>query len=114
MAAAEPAKMDPPGPKYDFRETEKLIRTTMDMEKWEHSETYYDIMGFINSICFCIQGKGQSSKYEISPIIKKILNVLDKMEKLAIETPPVDQPQRYGNSAFRTWHQKMSDVCECS
>lgn len=34
---------------------------------------------------------------------------MEKIEKLAIETPPIDQPQRFGNAAFRTWYQKLKD-----
>jgi serine/threonine-protein phosphatase 2A activator len=84
--------MEPPqaaAKKNTFTEPQKLIKSAMDMANWEKSEAYYDLMGFVNSICFCIQGKGQSHKCHISPRVQKMLDLLDTLEKLAIETPPV-------------------------
>jgi len=26
------------------------------------------------------------------------------------EVPPIEQPMRYGNKAYRTWHKKVKDV----
>lgn len=76
--------------------------------KWESSETYADLLSFINSICACIRGKSLSFKCQISPVAQRLLEMLGKLEKFALETPPVDQPQRFGNVAFKAWYQKMS------
>ena len=45
----------------------------------------------------------------MSPVAQKLFEMLSKLEKLAIETPPIDQPQRFGNTAFRTWYQKLNE-----
>jgi len=82
--------MEPPKPKFHFIEPQKLIKTTLDMNSWEKSETYYDLLGFVNSICMCIQGKSQNYNCEVSPIVQKLLDMLDKLEKLALETPPLE------------------------
>jgi serine/threonine-protein phosphatase 2A activator len=87
---AQSTMMEAPGPKYKFVEPEKLVKSPMDMAKWEKSETYYDLLGFINSICMCIQGRSLSYSCPISPTVQKLLDMLDKLEKLAIETPPVE------------------------
>lgn len=36
-----------------------------------------------------------------------LLNTLDRWID---ETPPVDQPSRFGNKAFRTWYAKLDQV----
>lgn len=36
--------------------------------------------------------------------------MLDSISKLIDETPPIEQPQRFGNQAFRTFYQKLKDV----
>jgi hypothetical protein len=42
-----------------------------------------------------------------------ILSILDKVEQLTKETPPVENAaSRFGNPAFRTFYDKVSDVCE--
>ncbi|XP_055639591.1 serine/threonine-protein phosphatase 2A activator isoform X2 [Toxorhynchites rutilus septentrionalis] len=79
----------------------------MDMAKWERSEAYYDLMGFISSICVALQGTKLSQQFEINPVVQKLIDALKRLEQLAIETPPIDQPARFGNTAFRTWFQKM-------
>lgn len=86
------SNMEPPQvatKKYTFTEPQKLIKSAMDMASWEKSESYHDLMGFVNSMCVCIQGKGQSYKCHISPSVQKMLDLLNTLEKLAIETPPV-------------------------
>lgn len=101
--------MEPPKPKFNFVEPQKEVKNPMEMARWENSETYYDLLGFVNSICVCIQGKSLSYNCKMSPVAEKLHRMLLKLEKLAIETPPVDQPQRFGNIAFRTWYQKLID-----
>lgn len=105
MASTEAA----PALKYNFIEPDKQIKDHSEMKKWEISETYYDLLGFVNSICMCIQGKTLSHKCQMSACTQKLVEMLEKLEKLAIETPPIDQPQRFGNAAFKSWYQKMKD-----
>lgn len=80
--------MEAPAPKFNFIEPQKLVKSEMDMATWEKSVTYYDLLGFINSICMCIQGKSLSYKCQTSSSVQKLLIMLEKLEKLAIETPP--------------------------
>lgn len=93
--------------KYAYKIPEKLVKTRMDMTLWEQSEAYYDVFGFISSMCVALQGTKQSQPVELSPVIEKLIEALKRFEQLAIETPPVDQPARFGNIAYRSWFQKM-------
>lgn len=83
------SSMEAPTPKYKFVEPQKLVKTAMDMATWEKSVTYYDLLGFINSVCVCIQGRSFNYKCQISTSVQKLLDMLEKLEKLAMETPPV-------------------------
>jgi serine/threonine-protein phosphatase 2A activator len=47
------------------------------------------------------------SETPITPKIKPMMDWLDKLEKWLDEVPPVDQPMRFGNKAFRTWMDKI-------
>lgn len=41
-----------------------------------------------------------------------MLRVLDRVEELARATPPVDnKASRFGNPAFRTFYDKVQEVC---
>jgi serine/threonine-protein phosphatase 2A activator len=86
----EQTVMEPPKPKFVFVQPQKLIKNPMEMANWEKSEAYYDLLGFISSICMCIQGKSLKHKCYTSPATQKLLDMLRKLEKFAIETPPVE------------------------
>lgn len=88
---------------------EKLVKSALDIGAWERSEAYYELIGFINAVSTCVQGKKISDEAEKSPGVDKVLAVIAHLNRLIDETPPVDQPQRFGNMAFREWHRKMKE-----
>lgn len=92
---------------YSFKIPEKQIKSPMDMDKWQKSETYYDILGYISLTSAAIQGHQLNEEFTLSEPVQNVLDAINHLEKLAIETPPMDQPQRFGNMAYRTWHSKM-------
>ena len=50
-------------------------------------------------------------RFDVSQGVEAILSVLDKVENLAKETPPVDNSgSRFGNPAFRTFYDKVLEV----
>ena len=40
----------------------------------------------------------------------KLTGILDTLLAWVDEVPPVKQPMRFGNKAFRTWHAKVAEV----
>jgi len=43
-------------------------------------------------------------------VTENLLNLLDIMKKWISEIPPISQPQRFGNKAYRTWFQRVHEV----
>lgn len=82
----------------------------MDMGIWEKSECYYEIIGFINAVSVSVQGKMISHECEMSPCVIELLKMFEVLNKLVDETPVIEQPQRFGNMAYRTWFANMKDV----
>jgi hypothetical protein len=39
--------------------------------------------------------------------VNKVNAVLDELSKYIDEIPPIAQPMRYGNKAYRTWHARV-------
>lgn len=69
-------------------------------------------MGFILAVNEAIKGKSNSKGMEnASREVVKLIEMLNKLDEKIDETPPVQQPQRFGNVAFRTWYQRMREVC---
>lgn len=57
-----------------------------------------------------VKGKSLSVECPESDVTKGMVNLLDKLDVWIEETPPIEQPQRFGNQAFRTWYKKVKEV----
>ncbi|MBW01608.1 Serine/threonine-protein phosphatase 2A activator, partial [Eschrichtius robustus] len=44
--------------------------------------------------------------------IEKLVALLNTLDRWIDETPPVDQPSRFGNKAYRTWYAKLDEEAE--
>uniref|UniRef100_A0A3B3QT01 Serine/threonine-protein phosphatase 2A activator n=1 Tax=Paramormyrops kingsleyae TaxID=1676925 RepID=A0A3B3QT01_9TELE len=69
------------------------------------------------SFKFCIPKKEinmvpDMGKWKRSQTVQKLLDVLNTLDRWIDETPPVDQPSRFGNKAFRTWYAKLEQEAE--
>lgn len=57
-----------------------------------------------------VRGKPIHHNCHISDVTKGILNVLLSLDKILTETPPIVQPQRFGNKAFKIWYDQVKQV----
>lgn len=56
---------------------------------------------------------GEPGNEDLHPVSDSVIGVLKLLLQLSDwidEVPPVEQPMRFGNRAFRTWHQRMKEV----
>ncbi|XP_054583127.1 serine/threonine-protein phosphatase 2A activator isoform X3 [Eptesicus fuscus] len=51
-------------------------------------------------------------KWKRSQAIEKLVALLNTLDRWIDETPPMDQPSRFGNKAFRTWYAKLDQEAE--
>lgn len=73
------------------------------MDKWRNSKAYHDLMGFILTMNELVKSKKVSDSYLISQTVKNLIELLNTLDRWINETPPIEQPQRFGNKAFRNW-----------
>jgi serine/threonine-protein phosphatase 2A activator len=59
-----------------------------------------------------VKGKKNSDPVPSSPIIEKLTGMLDRYMRYIDETPPLEQPQRFGNKAYRMWSDLVKDSSE--
>lgn len=71
---------------------------------------FQEYFGFIKAMNIAVRGKSLVHECQISPVTKGILNIIDALNKILDETPAIDQPQRFGNKAFRSWYEKLKTV----
>lgn len=94
-------------PDHRFVEPQKAVKSITDMTIWEKSEAYMEYTGFVATLNESIKGKPLTVDCKVSDNVKKIINMLDKIDRIIDEFPPVEQPQRFGNAAFREWFENV-------
>lgn len=107
MAETQPPSGQDATPTFNFVIPRKEINMVTDMAKWKTSQAYSDYMGFVLTLNESVKSKKLNCEYEISETVEKLLGLLDTLNRWIDETPPVDQPSRFGNQAFRTWYAKL-------
>eukprot|EP01137_Pigoraptor_chileana_P010612 Opistho-2@60428 len=87
----------------------KRIHRPEDVSKWQQSEAHHKLVSFILFLNDSVKGKKVSDPYPVSPIIDKLIALLDTLDKWVDEIPPIQQPMRFGNKAFRLWFAKVNE-----
>lgn len=95
-----------------FMVPKKEISMVPDMGKWKRSQAYADYMGFILTLNEGVKGKKVTCEYKVSETVEKLVKLLDTLDRWIDETPPVDQPSRFGNKAYRTWFSRLDQEAE--
>lgn len=96
----------------EFHAPKKLINKGADLVVWTKSEAYHDMISFIMIVNNSVKGKRISDNYTTSQPIEKFVKILDTLSEWVDAIPPIDQPQRFGNKAFRQWHDKLKENSE--
>ncbi|KAM9735422.1 serine/threonine-protein phosphatase 2A activator isoform 1-T1 [Menidia menidia] len=90
----------------------KEISMVPDMGKWKRSQAYADYIGFILTLNEAVKGRKLTCEYKVSETVEKLLILLATLDQWIDETPPIDQPSRFGNKAYRTWFAKLDEEAE--
>jgi serine/threonine-protein phosphatase 2A activator len=92
-----------------FHAPTKEVKSQADMERFKRSAAYGTLNHFIANLNSAVTGKKASDKVVVSPVVQRMLACLQQLDTWVTETPPVNQPTRFGNKAFRTWLQRVID-----
>lgn len=93
---------------HEFQTPARAVLCPEDIDVWEKSEAYQDLLGFLTSLNDSVRGKGNSSPCTESDVTRRLLAMLDQMASWLEEYPPIEQPQRYGNKAFRDYYARLA------
>lgn len=94
---------------HEYVIPKRLVLSPADMQAWDKSEAYCEYVGFVLAMNEAVEGKAMSCLCHEGPVIKGMVAMLDILDAWIDETPPIDQPQRFGNQAFRIWHKKVKE-----
>nr|CAD7419973.1 unnamed protein product [Timema poppensis] len=92
---------------HQYTTPRRAVTSAEDMDIWKESEAYSEIVGFIIALNEAVKGKPLTIDCLLAEVPRNLLELLNKLDLWLEETPPVDQPQRFGNQAFRTWFDRL-------
>lgn len=96
-------------PPYHFHIPTKIIQSEEDIRRFRDSSTIKNYLGFIVSLSESIRGHKISDPCHVSPVITKIISILQTLIQFVDQIPPLQQSARYGNLAYRDWHNRMTE-----
>ncbi len=86
---------------------DQLVKDEADLARWQQSTSHKLLMGFLETCSTAVKGKKISDAPPASPVIERVLTMLEGVERLLEQHPPIAQPQRFGNKAFRSLHASL-------
>ncbi|KAI0301361.1 hypothetical protein BC826DRAFT_1090081 [Russula brevipes] len=94
-----------------FRALEKAVLSKEQLTAFQSSKTYEKVTSYIETLNNSVIGFKLTDECAQSQGVTSLIEVLDRVEALAKETPPVDNSaSRFGNPAFRTFYDKVQQV----
>ncbi|KAK7435406.1 Serine/threonine-protein phosphatase 2A activator 2 [Stygiomarasmius scandens] len=94
-----------------FQPPRKAILSPAQLEWFQSSETHKTVISYIETLNEVTVGAKLSDKCEESPAVQAILRILNKVERVSEDTPPVENSaSRFGNPAFRTFYDKVNEL----
>ncbi|KAI3633952.1 hypothetical protein MIR68_007556 [Amoeboaphelidium protococcarum] len=90
----------------------KCINTQSDLTAWNKSEAFDTLMTFLMVINTSFIGVTRQIAVIESSKVLTIVQLIDQLDEWIQEIPPVEQPQRFGNVAFKQWLQRVTDKSE--
>ena len=85
------------------------INNSSDLENFKKSETYAEISGFVKASADSIVSKKISEISQVSENVLKVVAFMDRLFDLIGDIPPLKQPMRFGNKAFKQFHCRLCE-----
>jgi len=106
---AAPAGSAAPGAPAGSSKPQKRINSQADLEVFVNSKLCQQFVSFASELSEVIKGKPRAPEtlQAASPLIRGLVGILDELEKWLSEFPPLVQPMRFGNKAFKQWHERL-------
>ena len=99
---------------YNFHAPVRKLLSPPDLERFKASPICQEIKAFVVACAESVKGVSLSEARAVElpedSVVLKMESYMSTLEALVDEVPPLQQPMRYGNKAFRTWHARMLET----
>lgn len=90
-----------------MRPATKRVHSIDDLKKFLESSSAREFLQFILSLGEAVRGIKMTEEVEVSAPVHRLLDCLTRLSAWVDEIPPLEQTMRYGNVAFRDWHDRL-------
>jgi len=92
----------------------KRINSPQDVQTFTQSNICQQLMSFMGELCEAVKCKPVSHNGfdRASLPVQSLVGVLDELERWIEDFPPLEQPMRFGNKAFRQWQARLQERAE--
>eukprot|EP00002_Diphylleia_rotans_P007321 TRINITY_DN1683_c0_g8_i5.p1 TRINITY_DN1683_c0_g8~~TRINITY_DN1683_c0_g8_i5.p1 ORF type:complete len:216 (+),score=40.65 TRINITY_DN1683_c0_g8_i5:56-703(+) len=97
---------------FQFSKPSRKIQNPEDLKRFSQSETAKMFVNWLVELSKSVEGKKISQASITNPLVFKVLEMLETLDKWVDETPPIEQPMRFGNKAFRIWLERVHENSE--
>jgi len=94
---------------WRFVKPEKEITNLLKLETFLSSDMYAQYESFLSRTSKAIVGKKICDVKRVSEFLHRVLAMLDEMQSWLTDFPPIQQPMRYGNKAFRDYGARLAE-----
>jgi len=98
--------------KITFTAPVRRIKTLQSLAQWSKSLAYHDLLAFIITVNESIKCTKLSDECNPSPCIVQLTALLDTLQSWTDTYPPCEQPQRFGNKAYRDWSKCLDEKAD--
>ena len=88
---------------------EKRVKTDADLIAFQHSPAYIMICSYLERLCLSVKGVVDPPSSSHGKGVDSVLALLNTIRSQVVQIPPLPQPMRFGNKAFRTFHQWLTE-----
>ncbi|CAK4085225.1 unnamed protein product [Aphanomyces euteiches] len=88
---------------------QRAIFSEADLRHFVRSNTYEMIMIFVKALNESVKGKKLTDEIPVSQNVESVCTLLATLSTWIDEIPPIAQPMRFGNKAFRDWYDRLVD-----
>jgi hypothetical protein len=85
----------------------KRINDQRSLQRWKKSEAHASLLKYISELGDAVVGRRVTDECDERLIISTIVAEFQAMSGWVDEIPPLQQAMRYGNKAFKTWHERL-------
>ncbi|CBK19813.2 uncharacterized protein [Blastocystis hominis] len=93
----------------DYRKIERGIFGSSDFESFQKCPSVQELKDFVRKCGDSVINTKRSEVKTVSPIIERLIDMLRTMNIWIQEIPPLKQPSRFGNKAYRIWNERLCE-----